>query len=102
MLRDNIIRVYERASALQPHRRIISLYIDEKLENGHFEAQRKDNIDRNIWNWGIANNPLIDGEIISAISVCDGEHTVKYSDEYPEGIITGKSGTSRQARPMIY
>jgi hypothetical protein len=102
MLRDNIARVYEKALALQPNQRIINISINGKLTPSHFQIQQKANLDNNLWDWGLADTPLVDGEAISEISLCDGEHTTVYSDRQPEGMITGKSLTYRQARPTIY
>lgn len=102
MLRDNIVLVYEKALALQPYQPIINITINGKLRGSHFQIQQRENIDKNLWDWGLAADPLIDGETISEISLCDGDQTRTYSDEQPEGIITGGSRPYHQARPTIY
>ena len=103
MLQQNIEKFYCKVGIVVPPKG--ELYI--RMKNGksligNMPTQIFGNLKNNLWDFGIPGCPIISGDDINAIILWDRAYTRKYSDEHPEGIITGKSGTSREARPSIY
>jgi hypothetical protein len=102
MLQMNILDLYCKVGMITQGQGSVTVYTKERAFYGVMPAQIKGNIELNLWDFGLSNKPLIDGKDISSISVWDKSQTRRYSDEHPEGLLTGKSGTSREARPSIY
>lgn len=89
-------------SKIDPRRHTaVSVRTNEKEFWGWGIGQNKENVDSSLWDFELLNGQLLHGYAILNIGFNDGMHTWRYSDEYPNGLITGKSDTSRHARPYI-
>jgi hypothetical protein len=103
MLQQNIEQFYCKVGIVLKHEGEVRLQMangDQLI--GHMPTQILENLQNNLWDFGLPDRLLISGDDISAIVFWDRFHTRKYSDAFPEGVITGKSGTSREARPSIF
>lgn len=103
MLQENIKRFYCTVGIVLQHEGEVRVQLTNGNHlTGHMPTQILENLENNLWDFGLPDRPLIRCEDITAIVLWDRMHTRKYSDEFPNGIITGKSGTSREERPSIY
>lgn len=103
MLQQNIEKFYSRIGIfLPPNGELYIRMKNGKSLVGNMPIQILVNRKKNLWDFGLPGCLLINGEDINAIVLWDRSYTRKYSDENPEGIVIGKSGTSRQERPSIY
>ena len=103
MLQQNIQRFYCTIGIVLRHEGEVRVQMangDELI--GNMPTQIQANLDSNLWDFGLPDRPHLSGDDITAIVLWDRIHTRRYSDEFPEGVITGKSGTSRAARPSIF
>jgi hypothetical protein len=103
MLQENIEKFYCKVGIVPRHKGEVHIRMKNgKSLVGTMPAQNELNLKNNLWDFGLSSCPLVDGEEITAIVLWDRIYTRKYTDEFPEGVITGKSETSRTSRPSIY
>ena len=102
MLQKNIETLFETIQATSKRIGIITVQLIDKTIFGNAPTQAEHNVTNNLWDVGVADKSLIPGAEIVSITFWDGSYTRKYSDQNPQGIITGKSGFSREARPSLF
>jgi hypothetical protein len=103
MLQENIEKFNCKVGIVRRHEGDVHIHL--KNENplyGSLPAQIFENLKNNFWDFGLPDRPLVSGEDITAIVWWDRAKTRKFSDEFPEGILTGSSKTFRSARPSTY
>ena len=103
MLQENIEKFYCKVGIVLRHEGEVYIRMKNgKSLVGNMPTQILVNLKNNLWDFGLSDCQLVNGEEITAIVLWDRIRTRKYSDEFPEGITTGKSETFRAARPSIY
>ena len=103
MLQENIEKFHCKVGIVLQHDGEVCIrLVKGNPLHGSMPAQILENMENNLWDFGLSDRPLIHGEDIEEIVLWDRAYTRKYSDEFPDGVITGKSETSRSARPSIY
>ena len=103
MTQQNIEIFYCKTGVFLPHQGEITIRTaNSNPLHGSLPTQILENLRNNLWDFGLPDRPLIKGEDIIEITLWDRACTKKFSDQFPDGVPSGKGGTARTARPSIY